>query len=120
MGGGNALECEEDVVDTPEVGVVVVGGVVGGDDEVAHATLVEAFDVATAGVALGGDGEEKGAVSLRKGTAVGEEMENGVVGTTDTRVGAFYDGSNFAGFHDDFCFMMLWPMWQSRQRRQEQ
>lgn len=95
MGGGDTLEGQEDVVDTPEVGIVVVGGEVGRHHEVAHTTLVETIDIATTRVTLGGDGEEEGAVGLGEGAAVVEEMKDSVVGTPDTRGGAFYDGSDF-------------------------
>ena len=116
MEGRKALESVEDIVDTPDVGIGKVDVAIGRHHELAHAGLVEAVDVAAATVALGGDGEKEGAMSRDKCAAVGEQVQNGVVRTTQEGLDGTDDIGDFGSFHNSLgiCFMMECPMRQLR------
>ena len=107
MVGGNLLEGTDYVFDLPEIGrdaelellKVFVGNAGSRDYEIAHTALVEVEDIAAAGVALGGDGEEKAAAEVAGMAAVGEELFDWAGRVVDLRRGAFENGGYLAGFH---------------------
>ena len=118
--GGQALQGGDHVVDHPVVGIGMTQFASLGHHEVAHATRIQVVDIlAAAGVALGRDGEKEGGGRRREASAVGKQMEYITLGQNNLSRERLYDGGYLLGFHE-VCFIMWWPMRQSRQRRLSQ
>ena len=102
MVGGKLLEGGDNVIDLPEVDVVVGDGASCRDDKGTDPGSVEVFDVAATGVALGGNGEEKGIGRVDEAAAVSEKLRDRGRGVGQPVAGTFDHGSYFLSFHQ--CF----------------
>ncbi len=97
--GGNLLEGKDNILDEPEVGFgaegelphVFLGDIVG-DDKISNTLCVEVVDIATACIALGGDGKKEAAWQVGGATAVGEKLHDLTAGVGDMGRGASKNG----------------------------